>query len=145
MKDPFDYDKFADNERKRIDFPRRDPVNFTDHPKGEYDEEFAAEITPTTSLNNDWDTAERREDNSDRSDDKERSDVIVNNAGRTVGYVGLGLGIASLFLWSIVLGPLAAVLGFYAYSQGTRTAGAWAIGLGVVATLSYFFLIPFSR
>ncbi|WP_346657628.1 hypothetical protein [Paenibacillus sp. YPG26] len=68
-----------------------------------------------------------------------------STSGQTAGYVGVALGIASLFIWSIILGPIAAILGFYAYSQGKRTSGAWAAGLGIIATLSYFVLIPFTR
>ncbi|WMT42409.1 hypothetical protein RE628_08590 [Paenibacillus sp. D2_2] len=135
--------------RKRLDFPRKDhsehPVNTNNNSDKE---EYASEISPTAPVGGaSWDTTERREIRSESNDEVERSDTGVadSSIGRTVGYVGVGIGIASLFLWSIVLGPLAAVLGFYAYSQGAKTSGGWAIGLGIVATLSYFFLIPFTR
>ncbi|MNJ77240.1 hypothetical protein D3C77_746870 [compost metagenome] len=70
---------------------------------------------------------------------------VINNSGRISGYVGLAAGIASLFMWSIVLGPIAAVLGFFAYVNGSKTTGIWSIGLGALATLSYFAFIPFVR
>ncbi|HEY4390226.1 MAG TPA: hypothetical protein VGN02_02645 [Paenibacillus sp.] len=155
-----DYDFYGG--RRRLDFPRKDhsehPVDINNNSdKEEYateisptahKEEYASEISPTAPVGGaSWDTTEHREIRSERNDEVERSDTGVadSSIGRTVGYVGVGLGIASLFLWSIVLGPLAAVLGFYAYSQGAKTSGGWAIGLGIVATLSYFFLIPFTR
>lgn len=69
----------------------------------------------------------------------------VGGAGRVVGIIGIVLGVLALFMWTIVLGPIAAVLGYLAYSQGTRTMGAWGLALGIVATLSYFVLIPFVR
>ncbi|RCX22792.1 hypothetical protein DFP94_101377 [Fontibacillus phaseoli] len=116
--------------KKRVDYPRKT-----------HQEEYAAEVVPMNTVNRDV-RRERR-----KSDDTriERSDSGTATAGRTVGYIGVGFGIAALFMWSIILGPLAAVMGFYAYSQGNKTSGAWAIGLGVVATLSYFVLIPFTR
>jgi len=168
-----DYDFYGG--RRRLDFPRKEhsehsvntnnisdkeeyasEITPTAH-KEEYaseisptahKEEYASDISPTASVGRtNWDTTERSEIRSEG--EVERSDTEVADSGigigRSVGYVGVGLGIASLFLWSIVLGPLAAVLGFYAYSQGAKTSGGWAIGLGIVATLSYFFLIPFTR
>lgn len=122
-------------EKSRTDYPRK--VN------REHREEYAAEVTPAGTFSGNVVRSERSEEPHDAS----RNELAdnANTAGRTVGYVGVGLGIASLFLWSIILGPLAAVMGFYAYSQGNKTSGAWAIGLGLVSTLSYFVLMPFIR
>ncbi|MCK8487868.1 hypothetical protein M0651_11855 [Paenibacillus sp. MBLB2552] len=114
----------------------------TDYPRiadREHREEYAAEVTPAGTFSGNVVRSETRD-----ADRTERADG-ARTAGRTVGYVGVGLGIASLFMWSIILGPLAAVMGFYAYSQGNKTSGAWAIGLGIVSTLSYFVLMPFTR
>lgn len=66
-------------------------------------------------------------------------------SSKGLGRVGLGFGIASLFIWSVILGPVAAILGYYAYAKGQKTTGAWAMGLGIVSTLSYFVMIPFAR
>ncbi|MED5020343.1 hypothetical protein P9847_24040 [Paenibacillus chibensis] len=107
--------------RVRRDYPRRD----------NHEEEYAAEVAPPTS---------GRYEISDE-DDEDRG----RTTGRTAGYVGLAFGIASLFMWSIVLGPIAAVTGYYAYSQGSKVWGAWGMGLGILATISYFVLIPFAR
>ncbi|MDT3426533.1 hypothetical protein J2Z22_002059 [Paenibacillus forsythiae] len=109
---------------RRVDYPRKAP---------EHREEYASEISPPSI----------RSDTPDGSG--ERVGDREGEAGKTTGYAGLALGIASLFIWPIILGPVAAVLGYYAYTQGRKTAGGWALGLGIVATLSYFVMIPFAR
>lgn len=132
-------DSSTTEEQKRADYPRK-----------AHREEYAAEVTPAGTFSGNV----IREEPKPSSPGEKREMSGVNrtdtgakmaSGGRTVGYVGVGLGIASLFMWSIFLGPLAAILGFYAYSQGNKTSGAWAIGLGVVSTLSYFVLMPFTR
>ncbi|WP_059044139.1 hypothetical protein [Paenibacillus rubinfantis] len=127
-----DKPKKTSSDKSRTDYPRK-----VDR---EHREEYAAEVTPAGTFSGNVVRGERAEG----TREVERADR-ANTAGRTVGYVGVGLGIASLFMWSIILGPLAAVMGFYAYSQGNKTSGAWAIGLGIVSTLSYFVLMPFTR
>ncbi|AZK46856.1 hypothetical protein [Paenibacillus lentus] len=114
-----------ESDPERVDYPRRT-----------HQEEYSAEVAPTGTF---------QSSRGDREADRDDTAGDTGTAGRTVGYVGVGLGIASFFIWSIILGPLAAIMGFYAYSQGNRTSGAWAIGLGAIATLSYFFLMPFTR
>ncbi|AKG35722.1 hypothetical protein [Paenibacillus durus] len=109
---------------RRVDYPRKSP---------EHREEYASEISPLPV----------RSDSPDGS--KERTADREGDADKTAGYAGLVLGIASLFIWPVILGPSAAVLGYYAYNKGRKTAGGWAIGLGIVATLSYFVMIPFAR
>lgn len=98
-------------------------------------EEYAAEVAPAPSV---------RRDETRTSENTENRDS-VQNYGRTAGYVGVGFGVLSLFMWSIILGPLAAVIGYYAYSQGSKVWGGWAMGLGILATISYFVLVPFAR
>lgn len=130
-----DMDKDKDKDKT---VTSRTTKNRVDYPRKTDQEEFGAEVAPVSYV-----PARDRDVSRDR--DVERSDTAEGTAGRTVGYVGVGLGIASLFFWSVILGPLAAIMGFYAYSQGNKTSGAWAIGLGVVSTLSYFVLLPFTR
>ncbi|WP_310829739.1 hypothetical protein [Paenibacillus pedocola] len=111
--------------RSRVDYPRRDPS---------HNEEYAAEVSPPlTQLQRTDRVTEKKETAGENSDSKR------------MGYVGLAFGIASLFIWSIITGPVAAVLGYYAYTRGQKTTGAWAMGLGIVSTLSYFVMIPFAR
>ncbi|MNI62135.1 hypothetical protein D3C76_649190 [compost metagenome] len=124
------------SEKKRIDYPRKT-----------HREEYAAEVMPLTGARARSDRDEMNHTNREILERPEaaQSDADEGTAGRTVGYIGVGLGIASLFMWSIVLGPIAAIMGFYAYSQGRKTSGAWAIGLGIVATLSYFVMMRYTR
>ncbi|WP_342562426.1 hypothetical protein NST84_22875 [Paenibacillus sp. FSL R7-0345] len=113
--------------RSRVDYPRRDPS---------HREEYAAEVSPPLV---------RRPETASR-DSAETRETAGNQAdSRKLGYIALGFGIVSLFIWSIIAGPVAAVLGYSAYSRGQKTAGAWAMGLGIVSTLSYFVMIPFAR
>ncbi|MFB5266182.1 hypothetical protein ACE41H_05200 [Paenibacillus enshidis] len=102
--------------RDRVDYPRKD-----------HREEYAAEVAPIRPAE-------------DRKEAQESG-----TKGKTAGYAGIALGILALFMWSIVLGPIAAILGFYSLANGKRTLGGWAIGLGLVATISYFVFIPFVR
>jgi hypothetical protein len=106
--------------RDRVDYPRKD-----------HHEEYAAEVAPGRPVE------DRRE--------AEGTGTGTGTIGNTVGYIGLALGILALFMWSIVLGPIAAILGIYSFFNGKRTLGGWAIGLGLVATISYFAFIPFVR
>lgn len=110
---------------RRVDYPRRDR---------EHQEEYAAEVNPAPTRVRDTQTVSETQQNEEEY-----------SGSQTIGYVGLGLGIASLFIWSIILGPIAVAVGYYAYSKEQNTLGAWAMGLGIVATLSYFVMIPFVR
>lgn len=115
--------------RSRVDYPRRDRS---------HNEEYAAELSPLPS--------QLQSTVVGRSDEAQRTTGGVSEGeDRRVGYIGLGFGVVSLFIWSIILGPIAAVLGYYAYVRGQKSAGAWSMGLGIVSTLSYFILIPFAR
>lgn len=114
--------------RERVDYPRR-----------EHREEYGAEVAPPTSVRTE------RTEPAAAVPEKHEADRVMESTGKVSGYIGLACGIASLFMWSIVLGPAAAVLGYYAYVNGRKTAGAWSIGLGALATISYFFMIPFAR
>ncbi|KJD43504.1 hypothetical protein [Paenibacillus terrae] len=125
-------DKHRDEEhfsRERVDYPRR--IQERSAKRRNHQEEYAAEVAPGSPAVT-------------RHKDKDEQHVI-SQSGRISGYIGLAAGIAALFMWSIVLGPIAAVLGFFAYVNGNKTTGIWSIGLGALATLSYFAFIPFVR
>ncbi|MHA6530324.1 hypothetical protein [Paenibacillus sp. BAC0078] len=127
-----DESKLDRSERKKIvlrprrtDYPRRDRT---------LNEEYAAEVTPLPAH-----VQRTHIKDAEDTQDETQSD------SRTLGYTGLGFGVVSLFIWSVILGPIAAILGYFAYARGQKTSGAWAIGLGIVSTLSYFVMIPFAR
>lgn len=114
---------------RRMDYPRKDR---------EHQEEYATDITPAPMQTQGTNAT------SSRTNGIQNSEESLQDSQLT-GYVGLAFGVASLFFWSIILGPLAAVIGYYAYVKEQKTLGAWAIGLGIVSTLSYFVMIPFVR
>ncbi|OMF13337.1 hypothetical protein BK131_15600 [Paenibacillus amylolyticus] len=135
------------NEDNKFNFQDRPKINVdgekqrmrVDYPRKAHREEYGAEVAPPTVV---------RTGGTEQAEpvaEKHEADRVMESTGKVAGYMGLAFGIASLFMWSIVLGPAAAVLGYYAYVNGRKTAGAWSIGLGIVATLSYFFMIPFAR
>ncbi|WP_434750112.1 hypothetical protein [Paenibacillus amylolyticus] len=129
--DRYNTEAKGEHQRQRVDYPRKS-----------FREEYGAEITPPRAVVR---TGDRDRGRLEQVPQKHEADRVMESTGRVAGYMGLAFGIASLFMWSIVLGPAAAVLGYYAFVNGRKTAGAWAIGLGIVATLSYFFMIPFAR
>uniref|UniRef100_UPI00403F1CDC hypothetical protein n=1 Tax=Paenibacillus sp. FSL H8-0079 TaxID=2921375 RepID=UPI00403F1CDC len=134
-----DDNKFNFQDRPKINVDGEKQRMRVDYPRKAHREEYGAEVAPPTVV---------RTGGTERAEpvpEKHEADRVMESTGRVAGYMGLAFGIASLFMWSIVLGPAAAVLGYYAYVNGRKTAGAWSIGLGVVATLSYFFMIPFAR
>jgi len=134
-----DDNKFNLQDRPKINVDGEKQRMRVDYPRKAHREEYGAEVAPPTVV---------RTGGTERAEpvpEKHEADRVMESTGKVAGYMGLAFGIASLFMWSIVLGPAAAVLGYYAYVNGRKTAGAWSIGLGIVATLSYFFMIPFAR
>jgi hypothetical protein len=108
-----------------------------------YNEEFASEAgayTPmvTRPLVN---PEEERpwEHRETRSADEGQAEARNSSA---LGWTAIIAAFVSLFVWPYVLGPAAAVLGFVAYFQGSRTLGVWSIVLGVLSMLSYWVLVP---
>lgn len=124
-------------------------IKRTDYPRKKANEEYGAEFAPSVRVKDEPLKESRMQDQPKYTsrDDKLDQGTATNAkpAGQMAGYIGVGLGVLSLFMWALLLGPIAAVLGFYAYNRGRRTAGAWAVALGIISTLSYFVLIPFSR
>ncbi|ANS75142.1 hypothetical protein AWM70_11455 [Paenibacillus yonginensis] len=118
----------------RIDYPRKSLTN------EEYAAEFAAvrERKLQATHSREGQQTQTREYSGEKEDSR-------TDAGQIAGVAGIVLGVLALFMWTIVLGPVAAVLGYYAYSQGKRKTGAWGLALGLLATLSYFVLMPFVR
>jgi len=138
----------------------------------EYDdnEEFGQEVAeplPTVTYDRKpFRSEERKEDNgmmemasevahavpkaADRAMDKVSNVFTTENArgaaparGRTLGWIGLILAVASLFIMPAILGPAAAVIGFVAYVRGSRALGVWAVALGLLALLAFLFLVPY--
>lgn len=49
--------------------------------------------------------------------------------------IGLWIGVASLFVFNVFLGPAAIVLGIRAIRNGEKQLGQWAVGLGTAGLL----------
>ncbi|WP_454192111.1 hypothetical protein [Paenibacillus sp. Marseille-Q7038] len=116
--------------RERVDYPRKDHQ----HGPGQQ-EEYAAELTSPLS-------GQKRYDKPAES--KEEGTVTENLTSYRIGYLGLAVSFISLFVWSFVLGTIGIVLGYYAFKEGRRTVGGWAVGIGIAALLSYSFLVIFT-
>ncbi|QYR20118.1 DUF4190 domain-containing protein [Paenibacillus sp. sptzw28] len=97
-----------------------------------YNAEMAAEIAPPTAAG--------RQDRSRRL----RNDAVqeTRSAGVATGWSALVLAVMSWFIWPVLLGVSAAVVGYIAFRQGARVLGIWSITLGLIAMLSYLVLIP---
>lgn len=63
--------------------------------------------------------------------------------GYALGWVSLIFAIASWFIWPVLLGATAAVLGFIAYRQGARGLGGWSMAIGIIALALNLIIVPF--
>lgn len=63
--------------------------------------------------------------------------------GDTAGWISLLLAVASLFFWPALLGPAAVIAGAASFFAGSRALGAWAVGLGLLSLVGYFFWVPY--
>lgn len=92
-------------------------------------EEFAAETAPT-AIPGKVVPFERKDD-----DEKER--------GTALGITGLVLSILSLFIIPYIFAPLGIITGYFAYRNGDRSLGMWAMGIGAVGLLGTFIATMF--
>ena len=91
-------------------------------------EEYGAEVAPGAWV---------EKDNMGRT---ARKDADAGT-GVSLGWIAIVFALASLFFWPVIMGPTAAILGFYAYQQGQRGLGAWSIIIGAVAFFVFAFFI----
>ncbi|TLS50362.1 hypothetical protein FE782_20255 [Paenibacillus antri] len=64
------------------------------------------------------------------------------DAGKTIGWVGIFLAIASFFVLGSILGPAAIVVGFMAFAKGRKKLGIWSMGLGIISFVIFLALLP---
>ncbi|WP_424766210.1 hypothetical protein [Paenibacillus sp. sgz302251] len=83
------------------------------------------------------DATRREEHDTDRA---ERVDT--ETGGFALGWVSLVFAVASWFIWPVLLGVTAAVLGFIAYRQGARALGGWAMAIGLIALALNLIIVP---
>jgi hypothetical protein len=132
--DRFDeyYDKADEIEEKR---KRRSDKN-----DELFEDEFATEVAPVPMLANQVpDRPKERDAEAYRSEEG----ASVRTGGQTVGWIGLVLAIASLFIYPVLMGLGAIVLGIIAFVQGSRSLGTWSAVIGGIALLSYYVLVPY--
>lgn len=111
-----------------------------------FKEEYASEVAPTVvppvvlgrrALNN------PEEDRPDEPVTRSQEGTEVRSGGRAVGWVAFILAIISLFVYPVLMGAGAIVLGIIAYVQGSRALGGWSVVIGGIALISYLVLVPY--
>ena len=101
----------------------------------ENDEEFASEFAYA-----DPDLHASRESGRNYREDIDNGEVQAIEGNQALGWAGLVFAIASWFIWPLIMGVVAIVLGIMAYNSESRTLGGWAVGLGA-ATLAFNLII----
>ncbi|MDF2837416.1 MAG: hypothetical protein K0Q63_3056 [Paenibacillus sp.] len=66
----------------------------------------------------------------------------TESGGTALGWVSLVFAIASWFIWPVLIGAAATVLGFIAYRQGAKGLGAWSMALGLAALALNLIIVP---
>lgn len=99
-----------------------------------YREEVSAEVAPPPPVLGNA--------SADSNEASTASGAAVRSAGKTLGAVALVFAIASLFIWPLLLGITATILGFVAFRQRARALGGWAMGIGIFAAVSSVVLYP---
>lgn len=100
-----------------------------------FNEEMAADFAAGSPVVQ----ADRREDR--YVEQAERAET--ETGGRALGWIALVFALASWFIWPVLLGATAAVLGFIAYRQGARALGGWSMAIGIVALALNLVIVPF--
>lgn len=67
----------------------------------------------------------------------------AESSGTALGWVSLLFAIASWFVWPVLMGATATILGFIAYRRGAKGLGGWAMGVGLVALALNLIIVPF--
>lgn len=57
------------------------------------------------------------------------------NAEEKFARTAVWVGVASIFIFNVIFGPIAVVMGAMALQRGQKEKGYWAIGLGVAGTV----------
>jgi len=101
------------------------------------DEEFAAEFADPNVYTN----SEAGRHYRARENDSDLGEMEENQVGaQALSWSGLIFAIASWFIWPLIMGVVAIVLGIMAYRTESRTMGGWAIALGAV-TLAFNLIV----
>ncbi|MEF3304657.1 hypothetical protein [Paenibacillus sp. GYB003] len=121
----------------------RTPNRSTEPAKG-WNEEFGADAAPAAPL-----VTDRTPNRPSAEAEPEKTEGLngeggdTRTGGQTMGWIGLVLAIASMFIYPALLGTAAVVLGIIAYMQGSRALGTWSAVIGGIALIAYFVLVPY--
>lgn len=78
----------------------------------------------------------------DRAGEEPTQAAATESSGTAVGWAALVLAIASWFVWPVLMGATATVLGFIAYRQGAKGLGAWSMAVGLAALALNLIIVP---
>lgn len=62
---------------------------------------------------------------------------------RVVGWTALVLSVVAMFYYPLLFGAAGVLFGVMAFAGGSRALGGWATGLGLLAVLAHFFIVPY--
>lgn len=114
-----------------------------DFGKNEFNDELGSEefATETAIMANEpFRPLNQPEDERPDENRIEPETAVTQNAA--MGWLALTLAIASLFFWPAILGPAAAIIGFFALTRGNRALGIWSIVIGLISFMAYIVLVP---
>ncbi|WP_202078634.1 DUF308 domain-containing protein [Caldalkalibacillus salinus] len=125
----------AENIGDDLGDPDTDANNVTD--VNNVNEETAAEISPDT----------RQLNHNQQSDQVENVEQMeTEEEGNTpLGWTALVLSIISLFFLPLLTATVGVITGFFAYRNGSRTLGIWAMAIGVLSIVMGLLVAPFLR
>lgn len=78
----------------------------------------------------------------DRTGEEPAQVAATESGGTALGWAALVLAIASWFVWPVLMGATATVLGFIAYRQGAKGIGAWSMAVGLAALALNLIIVP---
>lgn len=78
----------------------------------------------------------------DRGEEPSTHVAATESSGTALGWVALVFAIASWFVWPVLIGAAATVLGFIAYRQGAKGLGAWSMAVGLAALALNLIIVP---
>ena len=112
----------------------------------ERDEEVAGEIAPAgrpyvPDTNPEEERPMANEEMIQRVEDMEAQET----GGTALGWTALVLSIISLFFLPLLSASIGIITGFFAYRNGARTLGMWAIAIGLFSIVLGMFFIPLVR
>lgn len=115
-----------------------DPLTF----RPENEQEFATEVAPGPRYIPEKENTliEPEDDRPTFSTKNQNKDMQAFQKGRGLGVTALVLSIISVLFFGIALGPISALMGFFAFRQGQKRSGIWSMILG-----TFGFVIGFSQ